>query len=164
MGGITITPDRQRTLAWSAPYMTTTLSLLVDSARSPANMTLAGLKGGTVGVQAATTDYDAAIAMQRAGEIGSVKVYPFARIADAVTDLAAGRVNAVMKVYPVASWFARKTPGVRILAQVPDDPQLLGIGFSKTNGGLVAAVDSALTQMQQDGSYQTIEQHWGLRG
>src|ERR1700728_4183957 len=31
VGGITITPDRQRLLAWSAPYMTTTLSLLVDS-------------------------------------------------------------------------------------------------------------------------------------
>lgn len=164
VGGITITPDRQRSLAWSAPYMTTTLSLLVDTARSPENMTLADLKGGTVGVQAATTDYDAAIAMQRAGKIGSVKVYPFAQIADAVTDLAAGRVNAVMKVYPVASWFARETPGIRILAQVPDDPQPLGIGFSKTSGGLVAAVDSALTQMQQDGSYKTIEQHWGLLG
>jgi ABC-type amino acid transport substrate-binding protein len=164
VGGITITPDRQRSLAWSTPYMTTTLSLLVDAAKSPANMTLADLKGATVGVQAATTDYDAAVAMQRAGEIGSVKVYSFARIADAITDLAAGRVNAVMKVYPVAAWFARNTPGVRILAQVPGDPQPLGIGFSKTNGGLVAAVDNALTQMQQDGSYKTIEQHWGLRG
>jgi len=162
VGGITITPDRQRLLAWSTPYMTTTLSLLVDSARSPATMTLADLKGATVGVQAATTDYDAAVGMQRAGEIGSVKVYSFARIADAVTDLAAGRVNAVMKVYPVAAWFARKTPGVRILAQVPNDPQPLGIGFSKNSAGLVAAVDSALSQMQQDGSYKNILRHWGL--
>jgi ABC-type amino acid transport substrate-binding protein len=162
VGGITITPNRQRLLAWSAPYMTTTLSLLVDSARSPATMSLADLKGATVAVQAATTDYDAAVAMQRAGEIGSVKVYSFARIADAINDLAAGRVNAVMKVYPVAAWFARKTPGVRILAQVPNDPQPLGIGFSKNNAGLVAAVDNALTEMQRDGSYKTITQHWGL--
>jgi ABC-type amino acid transport substrate-binding protein len=162
VGGITITPDRQRLLAWSAPYMTTTLSLLVDSARSPATMDLADLKGATVGVQAATTDYDAAVAMQRAGKIGSVKVYSFARIADAITDLVAGRVNAVMKVYPVAAWFARKTPGVRILTQVPNDPQPLGIGFNKNNAGLVAAVDSALTEIQRDGSYKTIAQHWTL--
>jgi hypothetical protein len=112
VGGITITPDRQRSLAWSVPYMTTTLSLVVvDAARSPAAMTLAGLKDATVGVQAATTEYDAAVAMQRAGQIGEVKVYPFAQIADAMKDLAAGRIGAVMKVYPVAAWLARLTRG-----------------------------------------------------
>jgi len=138
MGGITITPDRQRLLAWSVPYLTTTLSLLVDLRRSPANMTLADLKGGTVGVQAATTDYDVAVAMQRAGQIGNVKVYPFAKIGDAIKDLSSGRVDAVMKVYPVAAWFVRKTPGLRILAQVPDAPQPLGIGFRRR--GVVSGV------------------------
>jgi ABC-type amino acid transport substrate-binding protein len=162
VGGITITPARQKLLAWSAPYMTTTLSLLVDRARSPEIMRLADLKGGTVAVQAATTDFDAAVAMQRAGEIGSVKVYPFARIADAITDLAAGRVNAVMKVYPVAAWFVRTTPGIRILTQVPNNPQPLGIGFRKNNASLVAAVDRALNEMQQDGSFKATAQHWKL--
>ena len=114
VGGITITPDRQRMLAWSVPYMTTTLSLVVDSRRSPAAMTLADLKKATVGVQAATTDYDAAVAMQRAGQIGGVRVYPFSRIANAISDLTAGRIGAVMKVCPVAVWFVRQTPGLHI--------------------------------------------------
>ncbi|HSZ91047.1 MAG TPA: ABC transporter substrate-binding protein [Acetobacteraceae bacterium] len=162
VGGITITPDRQRLLAWSVPYLTTTLSLLVDLRRSPANMTLADLKGGTVGVQAATTDYDVAVAMQRAGQIGNVKVYPFAKIGDAIKDLSSGRVDAVMKVYPVAAWFVRKTPGLRILAQVPDAPQPLGIGFNRNNPSLVAAVDHALTKMQQDKIYQALAQRWGV--
>ena len=35
VGGITITPERRRMLAWSTPYMTTTLSLVIDSRRSP---------------------------------------------------------------------------------------------------------------------------------
>lgn len=162
VGGITITPDRQRLLAWSVPYLTTTLSLIVDLRRSPANMTLADLKGGTVGVQAATTDYDVAVAMQRAGQIGSVKVYPFAKIADAIKDLGSGRVDAVMKVYPVAAWFVRSVPGLRILGQVPDAPQPLGIGFDRNNTGLVAAVNHVLTQMQQDKSYQVLEQRWSV--
>jgi ABC-type amino acid transport substrate-binding protein len=67
-------------------------------------------------VQAATTDYDIAIAMQKRGEIGSVRVYPFDRIDDAMSYLAAGRITAVMKVYPVAAWLARQTPGMRIVA------------------------------------------------
>ncbi len=126
------------------------------------DMTLADLKDATVAVQAATTDYDAAVAMQRAGAIGNVRVYPFARMADAITDLVAGRVNAVMKVYPVAAWFVRQTPGLRILAQVPDDPQPLGIGFNRNNAGFLAAVNNALADAQRDGSYQTLARHWGL--
>jgi len=162
VGGITITPGRQKVLAWSVPYLTTTLSLVVNAMRSPAAMTLADLKGATVGVQAATTDYDAAVAMQRAGQIGSVKVYAFAQIAEAMKDLAADRIGAVMKVYPVAAWLARQTPGLRILGQVPDDPQPLGIGFNQDNPGLVAAVNRALAEMQRDGSYKVLVDRWGV--
>jgi ABC-type amino acid transport substrate-binding protein len=162
VGGITITPDRQKGLAWSVPYMTTTLSLVVDAARSPAAMTLADLKDATVGVQAATTDYDAAVAMERARQIGGVKVYPFAQIGDAMADLAAGRIGAVMKVYPVAAWLARQTPGLRILGQVPDNPQPLGIGFNLGNSGLVTAVNGALADMKRDGTYKALAGRWGV--
>jgi ABC-type amino acid transport substrate-binding protein len=162
VGGITITPARERLLAWSVPYMTTTLSLVVDAARAPAAMTLADLLGATVGVQAATTDYDAAIAMQRAGKIGRVRVYPFSQLAEATSDLMTGGVDAVMKVYPVAAWFVRRKPWLRMLAQVPDDPQPLGIGFSHSSTGLLAAVNTVLAEMRLDGSYRTLAQRWSL--
>ena len=75
VGGITITPQREQILAWSVPYITTTLSLVVSGAKTPTIRGLADLKDASVGVQAATTDYDAAVAMQKRGEIGIVKVY-----------------------------------------------------------------------------------------
>jgi ABC-type amino acid transport substrate-binding protein len=162
VGGITITAARQQILAWSDPYMTTTLSLVVDSARTPQIHGLADLKDAIVGVQAATTDYGAAIAMQLHGEIKSVKVYPFDRIADAMTDLAAGNITAVMKVYPVAAWLARRTPGLRIVAQIPHDQQPLGIGFDKNNPGLLVAVNSALAEMKQDGAYARLAGKWAV--
>jgi ABC-type amino acid transport substrate-binding protein len=162
VGGITITPERQRLLAWSTPYMTTTLSLVIDGGRSPNMRRMADFRNASVGVQAATTDYDIAIRMQRKGEIGSVKVYPFARIQDAMVDLAAGRITAVMKVYPVAAWLARQTPGLVIAAQVPDDPQPLGIGFRHDQPELLAAVNRTLTDLQRDGSYARLAQKWGV--
>jgi ABC-type amino acid transport substrate-binding protein len=162
VGGITITPERQRLLAWSTPYMTTTLSLVVDGRRSPNMRRMADFRNASVGVQAATTDYDIAIRMQRKGEIGSVKVYPFARIQDAMVDLASGRITAVMKVYPVAAWLARQTPGLVIAAQVPDDPQPLGIGFRHDQPELLAAVNRTLTDLQRDGSYARLAQKWGV--
>ena len=161
IGGITITPARQATLAWSDPYMTTTLSLMVNSTKTPQIRSLADLRDTEVGVQAATTDYDVAIAMQWRGEIGKVKVYPFDQIADAMTDLAAGRITAVMKVYPVAAWLARQTPGLRIVAQLPDDPQPLGIGFNKNSPLLVAKVNGALSEIKQDGTYTQLAHKWG---
>jgi ABC-type amino acid transport substrate-binding protein len=162
VGGITITPEREKTLAWSTPYMTTTLSLVVDIKRTPQATSLADLKHAIVGVQAATTDYDIAVVMQREGQIGKVRVYPFARIADAMTDLAAGCIGAVMKVHPVAAWLAHQQPGLRIIAEVPNDPQPLGIGFNRNNPGLLAAVNDALAGMQHDGWYQALVQRWGV--
>ena len=162
VGGLTITPERQRLLAWSTPYLTTTLSLVVDGRRSPNLRRMADFRNASVGVQAATTDYDIAIRMQRKGEIGSVKVYPFARIQDAMVDLAAGRITAVMKVYPVAAWLARQTPGLVIAAQVPDDPQPLGIGFRHDQRELLAETNRILADLQRDGRYARLAQKWGV--
>lgn|GEM_PF-4732869 len=74
-----------------------------------------------------------------------------------------GAQHAVlMKVYPVAAWLARRTPGLRIVAQVPDDPQPLGIGFDKNNPELLAAVNGALSSMNQDGAYACLARRWGV--
>jgi ABC-type amino acid transport substrate-binding protein len=113
-------------------------------------------------VQAATTDNDIAVKLQQQGRIGSIKVYSFARIQEAMVDLAAGRITAVMKVYPVAAWLARQTPGLAIAAQVPDDPQPLGIGIARDNPGLLAAVNGALADTNRDGSTARLAQKWGV--
>jgi ABC-type amino acid transport substrate-binding protein len=160
VGGITITPRREQTLAWSTPYLTTTLSLIIDQNRSPGLHSLSDLAHLTVGVQAATTDLDAATVMWKAGQIGAVKIYPFAQIADAVLDLRSGRIGAVMKVRPVAQWFVRGTPGLRILAQVPNDPQPLGIGFNRNSTGLLAAVNEAICDMAHDRSLTRLAHLW----
>jgi ABC-type amino acid transport substrate-binding protein len=162
VGGITITAARQAKLAWSDPYMTTTLSLVVNSAKTPQIRGLADIKEATVGVQAVTTDYDAAFAMQKRGEIRKVEVYPFDRIESAMTDLVAGRITAVMKVYPVAAWLARQNPDLRIAAQIPDDPQPLGIGLEKNNLALLSAVNAALADIKQDGAYGRLARKWGV--
>jgi ABC-type amino acid transport substrate-binding protein len=162
VGAITITRARERMLAWSVPYMTTPLGLVVNAAKTPGITRLADLKTAAVGVQSATTDYDIAVVMQKKGEIGKVVVYPFDRIAQAMTDLEAGRITAVMKVAPVATYLARRTPNLRVVAQVPNDPQPLGIGFAKDERALETAVNSALASMRTDGTMARLAQRWGV--
>jgi ABC-type amino acid transport substrate-binding protein len=79
-----------------------------------------------------------------------------------MTDLAAGRITAVMKVYPVAAWLTRQTPGLRIVAQLLDDPQPLGIGFNKNSPLLVARVNGVLSEMKHDGTYTRLAHKWGV--
>lgn len=162
VGGITITPSRRKELIWSTPYIVTTLSIIINEALTPNIRSLADLAKASVAVQAATTDYDAAVVMRARGEIGSIKVYPFDQIADAMQDLRAGRVTAVMKVAPVASWLAQRSPSLRVIAQVPNDPQPLGIGFDRSNGPLREAVDNALSDMKSSGDLAALAGKWGV--
>jgi ABC-type amino acid transport substrate-binding protein len=162
IGGITITPSRERKLAWSVPYMTTTLSLIVNAAKTSNITGIADLKTALVGVQASTTDYDIAVVMQKKGEIGKVVVYPFERIADAITDLKAGHITAVMKVAPVATYLVHREPNLKIIAQIPNDPQPLGIGFAKDESTLERAVNGALASMRIDGALARLGERWGV--
>jgi ABC-type amino acid transport substrate-binding protein len=133
-----------------------------NGAKTPAIRSLADLRDASVGVQAATTDYDAAVVMQKRGQIGSIKIYPFDRIELAMRDLEAGRITAVMKVAPVASWLAQKNPALRVVAQLPNDPQPLGIGFGKAELALVAAVNRSVAAMQRDGSMNHLKKKWAV--
>jgi ABC-type amino acid transport substrate-binding protein len=67
-----------------------------------------------------------------------------------------------MKVYPVAAYLTQRTPGLKIVAQVPDDPQPLGVGFSQNNQGLRDAVNAALVSLRSDGTYRTLTAKWNV--
>jgi ABC-type amino acid transport substrate-binding protein len=100
--------------------------------------------------------------MQKRGEIGSIKVYPFDLIERAMADLQEGRITAAMKVAPVAVWLAARRPGLRIVGQVPNDPQPLGIGFGKNEYALITLVNDAIASMQRDGNPKRVKEKWGL--
>jgi ABC-type amino acid transport substrate-binding protein len=75
------------------------------------------------------------------GQIGGIKVYPFDRIEEAMTDLAAGRITAVMKVAPVAAWFAAKGSYLCIVPQVPDDPPTTRDRIREGSGGALGCCE-----------------------
>jgi len=57
---------------------------------------------------------------------------------------------------------AAKTLDLHIVAQVPEDPRPLGIGFKKNQPALLAAVNAALVTMQRDGSMSQLKKKWGV--
>jgi ABC-type amino acid transport substrate-binding protein len=57
---------------------------------------------------------------------------------------------------------AERNAGLRIIAQVPDDPQPLGIGFGKNEPAVAAAVNDALIAMKRDGSMERLKNKWRI--
>jgi ABC-type amino acid transport substrate-binding protein len=160
MGAITITPARERIISFSQPYMTTTLSIVINAAKTPQVHLLADLHEQTMGIQAATTDLDIAKQMKSQGQLHGIKIYPFKYFDVAIDDLVAGKIGAVMKIFPVAYYYVQQHPELKILAAVPNDPQPLGFGMNKNNRGLMNAVNKAQVEMQADGTYAKIHQKW----
>lgn len=100
--------------------------------------------------------------MKQRGQISDVKVYAFDYIGEAVADLITGKITAVMKVYPVAPWLTRRTSGLRIVAQIPKEPQPLGIGFNNNKLSLVAATDATSEEIKRDGTYARLAREWSI--
>lgn len=165
MGAITITADREKLVAFSKPYMTTTLSIVINTNKTPEVKTLADLSSLSMGVQAATTDLDIALQMKKQGSLREIKIYPFKGFNLAINDLVKGKIGAVMKVFPVAYYYVQQHPELKILSAVPNDPQPLGFGINKNNPSLVNAINKTQAAMQKDGTYTTIYDKWfGTQG
>lgn len=160
MGAITITPTRERIITFTKPYMTTTLNILINTEEASKLHSVTDLHSLTMGIQAATTDLDIAHEMKNKGQLRGIKIYPFAAFNDAINDLLAGKIGAVMKIFPVAYYYAQRHPQLKILAAVPNEPQPLGFAVNKHNRALVNAINHVQAEMQADGAYDKIYSKW----
>lgn len=121
---------------------------------------LKNLKHRIIGVQAATTDFEVAKKMKTLGRIADIKVYSFKEFNTAVLDLLAGRIDALMKVSPVAQYYVGQHPNLAVLAIVPNDPQPLGFAVNKNNPKLLRAINQAQAVLKSNGTYEKIYNHW----
>lgn len=160
MGAITVTPQREKIIAFTKPYMTTSLSLIINPDKTPYLLKINDLHDSIVGVQATTTDYDIAVTMKKRKQIKEIKIYPFHDFVKAINELCDGRIGAVMKIFPVAFYYVQHNPDLKILSAVPDDPQPLGFGINQNNKELLNAINKTQAQMQADGGYNKIFQRW----
>jgi polar amino acid transport system substrate-binding protein len=159
ISGTTITPERRQLALFSAPYLAFDQALVVNRARTPAIRSVGDLRGQTVGIQQGNTSDLVARRLRAEGAIAAIQYYPYHGILDALDDLAAGRVGALIKLYPVASWLVRDRPGLAVVQQIPTHEQL-GIAVARTNAPLCDAMDRALEALKQRGAFQTLCRKW----
>jgi ABC-type amino acid transport substrate-binding protein len=159
ISGTTITPERQAVALFSDPYLEFNQGLVVNQARTPRIHSVDDLRGQVVGIQVGNTSDIVARRLLAEGAIADIKYYPYHGILSALEDLSAGRIGALIKLFPVVSWLVQGRPDLAVVQQVPTDEKL-GIAFARSNTQLCEAVNRALDELKQNGAFQTLTGKW----
>jgi arginine/lysine/histidine transporter system substrate-binding protein len=156
LAGLTITPERSASVAFSEAYYQATQTVLL-LAGAPVPETRDDLKGLKLGAQAGSTG--AGLAVEIAGE-ANVRMYPSAK--DAVVALMNSRVEAVLLDQQPSVNFLKINPE---LMRVPLDfaAEFYGVAVRPDNAELLATVNAALADIRADGRYDRWVHEWLVR-
>ena len=148
MAGVTVTDERQKVMDFSDTYAEGIQSIIVPEDSDIASAD--DLTGKAIGTQRGTTGY-----IYCADDFGEDNVIAYDDGLTAVQALNNGQVDAVVIDNAPAKSFVEANPGLKILdtAYAQED---YAIGVAKGNTALLDAINSALEELQADGTLQAI--------
>ncbi|WP_224449186.1 basic amino acid ABC transporter substrate-binding protein [Haloprofundus salilacus] len=156
---MTITEDRQETIAFSDPYYNADQAILVSGDGDFSPQSLDDLSGQTVGAQEGTTGAgvveDELVAD---GDIQQSNFRTYGNYVLAVQDLENGNVDALVIDQPVAQTFADQR-NVEI-AFVYETGERYGFGLRQNDDDVVSALNEGLQAVRDSGRYEEIRNEW----
>ena len=162
MSGMTITPERQKEITFSTPYIDSNQSIAVVKGKFPKvdGTDPAAINkeftGKIIGVQSGTTGE----AWAKENIKGAKTITPFDDTLSAFSALNAGKVDAVVNDLPVSLYLVNTSYKTdEIVSEIPTQEQY-GIGIATANPELKAAIDAGFAKIKASGEYATIYQKW----
>jgi polar amino acid transport system substrate-binding protein len=151
---MTITPEREQKLAFSAPYFDANQALLVK--KDSGIKSLDDLAGKTIGVQSGTTGKMYAEEHTPAG----AQLKDYEDLALELTSVKNGQVPAAINDIPVLLDYAKKNPELEVAAQF-ETGEKYGFGMKKgTSQELEKVVNQVIKQAKSDGTYDKLYKKW----
>jgi len=155
--GMTITPERQKQIAFSKAYLDNRQIIVIKKGSSI--KTKADLKGKIVGLQLGSSSEKAL-----SGDPETVKslkeVKKYSNNTLALLDLAAGRVDAVVVDEIVGRYYISKKADKYDVIKDDFGHEEYGVGFRKEDLSFADAVNRALTEIKKDGTGSKISKKW----
>ena len=143
--------DRTDVVDFTIPFYPSLQSLTVDTEASPDIDGLDSLPDGArVGVQRATTG-----AFYAEEELTGAELVSFEKAPQMYQQLQAGQLDAVFNDLPVTIESIADKPGLEVVEQVPTGEEY-AIAVSKDNPELTEAINGALEEMFDDGTFAEI--------
>lgn len=155
MNGVEITPDRARVVRFSHPYYVYTQQLVVRADETRFE-TLEQCRA--IGGQVATLEDTAA---ERLLDELQVRKRIYDSQVEPYSDLAYGRVDAVLLDLPIALYYARQNPKLKFVGP-PMAEGYYAIALRPQDELLAQQVDAALQRIAASGRLRQIYERWGL--
>jgi polar amino acid transport system substrate-binding protein len=155
---ISITPAREKAVAFSDPYYVAPQAVVVGKGSDLASATsLADLKDASIGVQIGTTSLDAVTEVIQPSNDPKV----FNDSNDVVTALKQNQVDAIVTDLPTAFYItAAQVPGSKIIGQFnAPGGDSFGLLLAK-DSKLTPCVDKALGKLESSGELKQITDKW----
>ena len=154
LNGLEITPEHLRETAMSRPYFVFTQQIVAAKDRKDIAK-FEDLKGRSVGVLSASQS-------QRLLEkLGGVKIVSYAGNSEPLRDIVAGRLDAALMDYPIAVYYARPYPQLKLSGR-PFGCGYYGAAVNKGDAELLAALDKVFAELLAEGTLKSIYSKWGL--
>ncbi|CAN5435432.1 MAG: basic amino acid ABC transporter substrate-binding protein [Actinomycetota bacterium] len=155
ISAMTITPEREQSLAFSEPYFNADQSLLVASGSDI--QTIDDIAEGTlIGAQRGTTGE--ALSNETAEEVGA-EVRSYNTVEDAFSALENGQVDTVINDFPVSADRVQQTGDTLEIVDTIETGEQYGIAFPQESE-LIGPFNEALQEMKDDGTYAEIYEEW----
>jgi polar amino acid transport system substrate-binding protein len=152
---MTITPARQKKIAFSAPYFNADQALLVRKGSGIGS--LDDLRGKTLGVQSGTTGK--MYAEKRTASAG-LQLKDYEDLALQLSSVKSGQIPAAINDIPVLLDYARQNDDVEVAAQFETTEQY-GFGMRKqTSQALEKVVNRVIERAKSDGTYDRLYEKW----
>src|SRR6266481_134265 len=154
LNGLELTSDNQQRIAMSLPYFVYAQQIVTREA-SPGLTHLEDLKGKRVGVLSSTA---AQRLLEKQGGV-DLKIYP--GNVESLRDLKTGRIEAVLLDLPIALYYAKDDPALR-LSGAPLAPGYYAIGVRKQDVTLLAAINEVIKDLGESGVLERIYRKYGI--
>ncbi|MEH7123364.1 amino acid ABC transporter substrate-binding protein [Bacillus sp. JJ1773] len=154
--GYTITDKRKEMVLFTKPYLANA-QVIATKADSDIS-TLADLDGKVIGLQGLSSASDALNANPIKDSIKSVSEY--ADNVLALSDLKAGRVDAVIIDEVVIDYYMAQEEGTFKVLDESLAPEEYGVGVKKGNDELLKELQKALDELSADGTAAKISEKW----
>lgn len=153
LSSLSITDDRKKEIGFTDPYIVGG-PIVVINPKDTSIKTKEDLKGKIVGVQLGSTGEEA---LKSISGIKDTKKYD--KITEALQDLSAGRVQAVVADDQVGRYYIGLDPTkYSLAAKLVDEP--FGIGFRQDDSALTTVVQKAINDLKADGTLSKISMKW----
>ncbi len=151
---LTITDERAEKIDFSPPYIYGAQIIVVKQQTKNINI-LSDLKGKVVGTQLGSTGE---VAAKKFGGFKDLKLY--ATYPEAFTDLAIGRIQALVVDEFVGRYYITKQAGAYRVLDERLAEESIGIGFRKGDDAFREAISAAIDSIKADGTYGRISEKW----